>query len=116
MSILGFDPSSPVLSTSVDAPTRCESAGRRLLHTSIRFKGLVVGQFPNATLSAWLVTTLISLPATGALESVAAAIAAVALVAWAYSELAEGVNWFRRLLGAGVLVYLIAELATVLPA
>lgn len=114
---LGLEPSSPILSITVDAPPGSVPRGwRRLRYTSIRFKGLIVGQFPNPVLAVWLAAALISLPARGDLESVSSAVATVALAAWAYSELSEGVNWFRRLLGAAVLVYLVAELSAVLPA
>jgi hypothetical protein len=34
----------------------------------------------------------------------------VALAAWAWLELADGVNWARRVLGAGVLVFLVVEI------
>jgi len=33
------------------------------------------------------------------------------LVVWAYGEVTGGVNWFRRLLGLGVLIWIIANLA-----
>jgi hypothetical protein len=38
----------------------------------------------------------------------------VALGAWAYGEVTDGVNWFRRLLGAGVAVYLVVTLVAAL--
>ena len=34
------------------------------------------------------------------------------LVVWAWEETASGVNWFRRLLGAGVLIWVVAGLAS----
>ena len=39
------------------------------------------------------------------------AIASVGFAAWAYLELSAGANWFRRLLGAGALVWLVLRLA-----
>ena len=53
---------------------------------------------------------------SGTVESVALAIASVALSVWAYLELSDGANWFRRLLGAAVLVYVVIRLADALPA
>jgi hypothetical protein len=38
------------------------------------------------------------------------------LTIWAYEELANGVNWFRRLLGAAFGVILIVQVAHVLHA
>lgn len=115
MGLPGTDPSSPLLAITVDAPPGPAPRGwRRLRHASVRFKGLIIGQFPNPVLAVWLVAALISLPAGGELESAAAAVAVVAAAGWGYSELADGVNWFRRLLGAAVLAYLIAELTAAL--
>ena len=83
---------------------------------SLRINGLVVAQFPNLPLAVWLAATVIAKLTSGTVESVALAIAAVALSAWAYLELSDGANWFRRLLGAAVLIYLVIRLADALPA
>jgi hypothetical protein len=47
-------------------------------------------------------------------QACASSVFYVALSIWAYEELARGVNWFRRLLGAAVLVYIVVRLATAL--
>ncbi len=65
----------------------------------------VVGQFPNVPLIAWLVATGLSAVSTGATQTLFGYLAAAALVVWAGDELLRGVNPFRRLLGAGVLVW-----------
>lgn len=78
--------------------------------------GFVVAQFPNLPLGVWIAATVIAKITSGTVESVSLAIAAVALSVWAYFELSDGVNWFRRLLGAGVLVYIVVKLADALPA
>lgn len=36
------------------------------------------------------------------------------LAAWAWLELADGANWFRRLIGLGGLTYVIVEIASTL--
>ena len=82
---------------------------------SVRINGFVVAQFPNLPLWVWLVATIVSKLTSGTAESVALAIGVVALTAWAYLELSEGVNWFRRLLGVAALIYIVIRLADVLP-
>ncbi len=69
-------------------------------------------QFPNAPLLVALVASLGASATSGDAHDVLVALARVGLVAWAYEELAHGVNWFRRLLGAGMLAYLVAAIAS----
>ncbi len=117
MSILGMDHSAPLLSMGIDAPADAHPEGlARLRFGSLRLKGLVVAQFPNAPIAIWITAAFSARLLSGDAESVALAIASVALTAWAYLELAEGVNWFRRLLGATVIVYVVVDLADALPA
>ena len=117
MNTLGMDPSSPLLSLGIDAPADAHPEGlARLRFGSLRLKGLVVAQFPNAPIAIWMLAAFSAKLLSGDAESVALAIASVALTAWAYLELAEGANWFRRLLGATALVYVVIELAGALPA
>ena len=70
-----------------------------------------VAQFPNAPLlvaiAAWIVARLTS----GDAHDVARAVYLLALAIWAYEELVRGTNWFRRLMGAGFLVLLVAQVA-----
>ena len=49
--------------------------------------------------------------AEGDVHDYAYAIASVGFAAWAYLELSAGANWFRRLLGAAALVWLVLRLA-----
>jgi hypothetical protein len=67
-------------------------------------------QFPNAPLAVALVATLVARLATGDVHDYAYAVASVGFAAWAYLELAAGVNWFRRLLGAAALVWVVLRL------
>jgi len=67
-------------------------------------------QWPNPPLWAALVAMVVSRLASGLAGSIAEAVFYLAIGAWAYLEIAEGVNWFRRLLGAGVAAYLAVRL------
>jgi hypothetical protein len=73
-------------------------------------------QFPNpplwAALGAWLVAFLTD----GSVHAYARAAFYAALAAWAWSELEDGVNWFRRALGAAGLIYVVIKVAAALGA
>ena len=74
---------------------------------------LVVAQWPNVALAAWLVLTAIGVVASpeGAWSTVLRVGAAAALAWWAVDEVVRGVNPFRRALGGLVLAGLAASLA-----
>ena len=76
-------------------------------------KSFPVAQFPNPplllALAGWVVAQL---AASGGVHDWATATNEVGIAAWAWLELADGVNWFRRLLGAGGLIWLVAKLAS----
>jgi hypothetical protein len=69
-----------------------------------------VAQFPNApllgALGGWLVAELTD----GSVHDAGRAVFYAGLSAWAWEELAGGVNWVRRALGAGGLVYVVVKL------
>jgi len=65
-----------------------------------------VVQFPNAPLIVALVASVIGHLSTGTLHDVARAVSLLGLIVWAVLEVVSGVNWLRRVLGAGFLVYL----------
>ena len=71
-------------------------------------------QFPNPPLlgafAGWGVAELTD----GSGHSYARAVFYAGLAAWAYEELAGGVNWFRRALGVAGLVYVVVKLGTAL--
>ena len=67
-------------------------------------------QFPNAPLAVALVATVVARLAAGDVHDYAEAVASVGFAAWAYLELASGVNWFRRLLGVTGLVWVVLRL------
>lgn len=71
-----------------------------------------IAQFPNPPLIVALVAFALRWVTPEAWADALTAIGYVFLAAWAYLELAEGVNLFRRVLGAAALVYVIVLIAT----
>jgi hypothetical protein len=70
-----------------------------------------IAQFPNPPLllagAGWVVDA-----ATGGTpHDVGRAVFTLGLAIWAWEEMVAGVNWFRRLLGAGVFVWIVVVLA-----
>ena len=70
-----------------------------------------VAQFPNPPLllafAGWVLAALTG----GTAHDVGRVIFTVGLAVWALEEAFRGVNWFRRLLGAGVLIWIFVSLA-----
>ncbi|MBD2504902.1 hypothetical protein [Anabaena azotica] len=70
---------------------------------------IVVAQAPNPPLIVWIVASLFSLIfTTGQINTVLNFVANASLFTWAWMELFQGVNYFRRTLGLVVLMGLIA--------
>jgi hypothetical protein len=68
---------------------------------------MTVAQFPNAALLVWLATTVLQRlwdPRVGG-HDVLRWVSTGALAVWAVDEALRGVNPFRRMLGAGVLLW-----------
>jgi hypothetical protein len=65
-----------------------------------------IAQLPNAPLILAFAGSGLASVADGSAHDVGRLLFFVGLAVWALEELAEGANWFRRLLGAGVLVLL----------
>lgn len=76
--------------------------------------GFVIVQFPNAPLIVALVAALAGRFAHGLTAAYASSAFYVALSIWAYDEAVRGVNWLRRLLGSGFLIYIVVSLALAL--
>ncbi len=71
---------------------------------------LAIAQAPNLPFLVWLAATLLKfLFTSGNLYSGLDAVAFGSLFTWAWQELFEGVNYFRRALGLVVLVGAIAS-------
>lgn len=71
----------------------------------------VIAQFPNAELLAAMAAAAVARAATGDGARAAALVSDVALLVWAYQEVVQGANWFRRLLGAGAATYALGAVA-----
>jgi hypothetical protein len=76
---------------------------------------VVLVQRPNASLAIFLVASgaLRLLDPSGALRTGLRVVSVVALLWWSVDEVLRGVNPFRRLLGALVMVVTVAALRTV---
>ncbi|MCL1495340.1 MAG: hypothetical protein M1G31_32005 [Pseudanabaena sp. Salubria-1] len=71
---------------------------------------VVLAQIPNLPLIVWIVASLLRLIfTTGKVNIGLEAIAFGSLFTWAWEELFQGVNYFRRALGFLVLIGLIAS-------
>ncbi|MEH2372869.1 hypothetical protein [Nostoc sp.] len=69
---------------------------------------IVLAQMPNLPLIVWIVTSLLALIFTnGKINTVLEVLANGSLFTWAWLELFQGVNYFRRALGLAVLIGLI---------
>jgi hypothetical protein len=73
-------------------------------------------QFPNLPLIVALAADVVGNFVTGSAHSYATSVSYLALTVWAYEELANGINWFRRLLGLAFLILLIVRVAHALHA
>ncbi len=70
---------------------------------------IVLAQMPNLPLIVWIVTSLLTLIVTsGKINTVLDLVAYGSLFTWAWLELFQGVNYFRRALGLVVLIGIIA--------
>jgi hypothetical protein len=75
-----------------------------------------VVHFPNAPLLVALGGWLAAVLTDGSAHAYARATFYAGLAAWAWTELADGTNWFRRALGAGGLVYVVMKVGVALGA
>ena len=71
-------------------------------------------QFPNPPLIGAFAGLGLASLTHGTAHDVGRAAFAVGFAVWAVEEAAAGTNWFRRILGAGALVWLAASLADTL--
>lgn len=71
---------------------------------------VVLAQMPNPPLITWIVASLLKIIfTTGKINVGLEALAFGSLFTWAWEELFQGVNYFRRTLGLLVIVILIAS-------
>jgi len=71
-----------------------------------------IAQFPNPPLLLALAGWGLGAVTGGATRDVGRAVFTLGLAVWALEEAVGGVNWFRRLLGVGVFVWIVAGLAS----
>ena len=70
-----------------------------------------IAQFPNPPLLIAFAGWGLAAVTGGAAHDVGRAVFTVGLSVWAWQEAVSGVNWFRRLLGVGALVWIVVDLA-----
>ena len=71
---------------------------------------IVIAQMPNLPIIVWLTATLLNLiPTNSNIHTGLDAIAFGSLFTWAWLEISQGVNYFRRSLGLVVLIGAIAS-------
>ena len=75
---------------------------------------MTIVQFPNRSLIVALTAGAVAEVAHGRARTVLVSVHVTALTFWAYEELVSGVNWFRRLLGAGVMIAIVVILVLAL--
>jgi hypothetical protein len=69
-----------------------------------------IAQFPNLSLLLAFAGWGLAAETVGSAHDVGRAGFTIGLAVWAWGEAVAGVNWFRRLLGAGALVWIVAGL------
>jgi hypothetical protein len=70
-----------------------------------------IAQFPNPPLLLAVAGWGLAAASSGTAHDVGRAVFTLGLAVWAWEEMVGGVNWFRRLLGTGALVWIVASLA-----
>jgi hypothetical protein len=70
-----------------------------------------IAQFPNPPLLLAFAGLALAAVGDGTAHDVGRAVFIVGLGVWAWEEAVGGVNWFRRLLGVGAFVWIVAGLA-----
>ncbi len=105
--------------TTWNCPTRLQPANMRAMTVAELWRRGQVGwprdfaiaQFPNPPLLLAFAGWGLAAVADDGAHDVGRAVFTIGLGVWAWEEAIGGVNWFRRLVGAGALVWLVAGLA-----
>ena len=85
--------------------------------TSVGFpRRFPIVQFPNLPLIVAFLASQVGGFVRGSEHSFARSVSYLAMTIWAYEELADGVNWFRRLLGLAYVIILVIRVAHALQA
>jgi hypothetical protein len=107
------EPHRRLVATPLDAPVRGWRAFRRLTQLSFP-RSYPIVQFPSAPLILAFISGLVAHYAQGQAHSNAQAVSYLSMAVWAYLELFQGVNAFRRLLGLTYTLSTAIHLATAL--
>lgn len=70
-----------------------------------------IAQFPNPPLLLAFAGWGLAAASGGTAHAVGRAVFTLGFAVWAWQEAMSGVDWFRRLLGAGALIWIVAGLA-----
>jgi hypothetical protein len=70
-------------------------------------RGFPIAQLPNPPLLLAFVGWGLARESSGTAHEVGRVVFTLALAVWACEEAVSGVNWFRRLLGAGTLIWVV---------
>lgn len=71
---------------------------------------IVIGQKPNLPIIVWALTYLLQLvPALSPIDSFLSVVSFGALFTWAWLEIFDGANWFRRILGLVVMALILSS-------
>ncbi len=70
-----------------------------------------IAQFPNPPLLLAFAGSGLAAASGGTAHALGRAVFTLGFAVWAWEEVVSGVNWFRRLLGAGALIWIVAGLA-----
>lgn len=71
---------------------------------------IVIAQFPNTPLILWFVLSIVRLyPWPAQFDAGLGTVANAFLFVWAYLEITSGVNYFRRALGAIIMVFMMVS-------
>jgi hypothetical protein len=92
------------------SPERARRAYQRLTQLSFP-RSYPLIQFPNVPLILAFVSGLVAANSHGGEQDGARAISFLSMAVWAYLELFEGVNAFRRLLGLAYTIFTAVHLA-----
>lgn len=72
---------------------------------------VVIAQFPNVPLIGWFIFLILSkLNFQDQWSDILVFLSSAFLFTWAYLEITEGVNYFRRLLGVAGMIFVIVTL------
>ncbi len=106
-------PTDPSGHSVLEFPVKCWRAFKRLTQLSFP-RSYPIVQFPNAPLIVAFASGLLAHYSHGREHAYAQAVSYLAMAIWAYLELFQGVNAFRRLLGLAYTISTAVHLASAL--